>query len=105
MRLNARTDWEPLWSLPRRLKWRDALARLIFNADWNDKLYIVSTAIRHSVEPEPFVLNELTRSISRRLPHTTETFEFRIVYQARAGAQIGIFVDHCSPVLRSAREL
>lgn len=105
VRQSKNDHWVPLWTLPAKLSPAQFLFRLMFNADWNRKLYLVSTCIRYSVEPDDFTQSELTKGISELLPQKSEHVDFRIVYHAREGGVIGTFVDYQNGVSLRSREL
>lgn len=102
-RIEIRTEgsdtWTELWPIPVRLSVAQYLQRLFYNPDWNRRLYLVSTAIRHVVDPEDHVLVELTNAVSERLPPEVDRFEFRIAFLARHDDQVGKFIEFESGLL------
>lgn len=103
-RIEVRRDpegqWSELWPLPPRLLARQYLGRLFFNAEWNRRLYLTSTALRYTVDPDTWVLSELKKGVANRLGEEVEVFEFRILFLAREGDQIGAFVEYESGSLQ-----
>jgi len=103
VRINPDDPWDELWPLPVRLSVAQHLSRLFYNANWNRRLYLISTAIRHTTDPNDWVMNELRAGIAARLPESVETFEYRIAFLTRYGDQTGKFVEFESgPVDRHA---
>lgn len=86
-------DWSELHEPPATLVPRQYLLRLFHSRDWNAHLYLVSTAIRHAVEPTHHTETTLNRIIAARIGGT-RPFAFRIVFVAREGQRIGKFVDY-----------
>ena len=90
--------WSELAPPPAPRRPLDFLARLFHSPAWNEHLYLVSTAIRQSVEPTPLTQATLSRLVASRIGGT-EPFTFRIVYLAREGDQIGKFLEYESGLL------
>ena len=101
-RLVHETAWKPLDHLPNRLGPLTVLRRLFHAPEWNARLYLVSTAIRHAVEPTPHTQSTLEALIAARLG-TNRPFVFRIVFHVRDGDRIGVFIEYESGIVNAGQ--
>ncbi len=92
-RLADEPDWQPLDPIPDRLGAVAILRRLFHAPDWNAHLYLVSTAIRHAVEPTAHTKATLATLVADRVT-THRPFVFRVVFRARDGETIGTFIEY-----------
>ncbi|MFW2542717.1 hypothetical protein ACN2XU_08755 [Primorskyibacter sp. 2E107] len=102
-RIEYRLDGAP-WSecqhRPRQIGPARMLRRMLWNPRWNEQLFLVSLSERLVADPEQadHALAELSTRLIR-LSHAAPgaTLEFRLVFVARDGAQIGKFIEYESP--------
>jgi hypothetical protein len=76
-------DWSQFQTRPERLTAAAMLAKLFWNAQWNETLFVVSCAERLISEPTPHSQNEIFRRIAAHLADRREAcgewLSFRIV--------------------------
>jgi len=58
--------WRSATSRPVSIPVTEAIVRLFWNADWNEKLYLVSIAERFLLEHEPRLSDEIARRVALR---------------------------------------
>lgn len=76
--------WREATHRPESLPLRTMLARLLWNADWNETLFLVSCAERLMVEPTAHSAQTLNARLAKRAGGHG-TLEFRLVFVTAAG--------------------
>ena len=94
---DAATNWQEFRPRPAYLSPLQMLRRLFWNPVWNESLFLVSCAERIQVEPTEHSINEIRRRVAQEITQVqiksadenkTPTFQFRLVFVHRDGAQI-----------------
>ena len=86
-------DWQAFRPRPTHLSFVAMLARLFWNPHWNETLYSVSLAERHSLHPTSHSIDEIFRLLSKDIVSdksgsSSGQIQFRLVFVHRHGEAI-----------------
>lgn len=100
-------NWQEIRPRPAHLSISSMLKRMLFNARWNEALFLTSLAERLSSNPTEHSSQEILKRIRVELvrnsfdPVATPYLQFRLVFVHREGTQLQKHVTYISPVYRS----
>lgn len=76
-------DWQAFRPRPQQLSFVQMMARMLWNARWNEGLFLVSCAERLTIAPTDHSRDEILRRIARTLPPDLPprtTLQFRLLF-------------------------
>lgn len=86
--------WQEDRPRPAHLGLGQILQRMVWNPEWNERLYLVSCSERLIEAPSQHSVDEINLRVARLLPPGSETLQFRLVFLSREGAQILKLVEY-----------
>ena len=95
--------WQQDRPRPQHLSFGKMMARMFWNPDWNEQLFLVSCSERLIEAPSQHSLDEINTRVARLLPPGGQEFQFRLVFLSREGAQIVKQVEYESEPVSLAR--
>ena len=93
--------WQEFCLRPAQLGFAAMLARMVWNPQWNESLYLVACAERVMATPTEHSVREITTRIAATLPATTLFLQFRLVFISRNGAELQRHITYISAVQRA----
>lgn len=90
-------EWQEYRPRPETLAIPDLLRRVVWNADWNESLFLMRCAERLVDGEEEFCREEIFKSIKRDYPEK-KFVKFRLIFHAREGNDMEKHLVYMSPV-------
>ena len=93
---STHSEWASSFERPVSLTPLQFALRLLWNADWNDHLFMVSCAERLTDHPTQHSIDELNTRISRRIKDAdlSGLLQFRLLFLSRDGHQLLIVIAY-----------
>lgn len=104
---SAVQTWQEVHPIPARLSAGDILKNMVYNARWNERLYLVSCAERLMKNGSERCQREILERIQTALKHTcagtvnSPRLQFRLVFITRNKDTLEKHITFISPVLPS----
>lgn len=100
-------DWQELHPPPATVTALQMLARLFWNADRNEQLFVISCAERIQQQPTAHSIDEIGRRVRQKMTHmgldrTDQYWQFRLVFVHREQARLVkkvVFLSEARPIV------
>jgi hypothetical protein len=101
---NTPNIWQEFRPRPARLSFFQMLKRMVWNAHWNESLFLMSCAERIASDPQDHAIQEIIKRIERDLKNNGEGrkgspyLQFRLVFIYPDGTTLQRHIIYVSPV-------
>jgi len=97
--------WQEFRPRPTHLSFLQMLRRMVWNARWNESLFMTSCAERIASNPADHAIQEITQrmkiDLARDIPKDLSHFQFRLVFLYPDGATLKRHVIYQSPISKT----